>query len=203
MELALKYEQHALDNRAVRGHVPAHACAQAWRTVHPPPRGSWGHRPLAHVGFLKSWTRNDLNVKVTERVLRLLQTDCKCGGGAFIRVIVTGDAWPGTPPHESNDISWSLQMEAGAHAEWSFVSNRISWRACMSWQPLRCAGHSLGGALAQLAAHDIARGAQVQGLRPKVTCYTFGSPRVGNHAFAREYNKVRPAAIPVHALLHS
>lgn len=61
------------------------------------------------------------------------------------------------------------------------------------------AGHSLGGALAQLAAHDIARAAEARGLARcsqqepgglRLTCYTFGSPRVGNHAFAREYNKV-------------
>jgi len=45
-------------------------------------------------------------------------------------------------------------------------------------------GHSLGGALATLAAHDI------KSAHPSVdmTVYTFGSPRVGNKAFAYEYN---------------
>jgi predicted lipase len=57
-----------------------------------------------------------------------------------------------------------------------------------------CAGHSLGGALAQLAAIDIARGAQQQLLHVKIFCYTFGSPRVGNHAFAAEYNQVLACA---------
>ena len=72
---------------------------------------------------------------------------------------------------------------------------------------LVCAGHSLGGALAQLAANDIARGAQQQLLRAEITCYTFGSPRVGNHAFAAEYNQVRGSfsraalllVLPIHA----
>jgi predicted lipase len=49
-------------------------------------------------------------------------------------------------------------------------------------------GHSLGGAVASLAALDIARAC------PEVLlgCYTFGCPRVGNHAFAAEY----AAAVP-------
>ena len=46
------------------------------------------------------------------------------------------------------------------------------------------AGHSLGGALATLAAYDVVKrfpwgSAQV---------YTVGAPRVGNRAFRREYN---------------
>jgi len=45
------------------------------------------------------------------------------------------------------------------------------------------AGHSLGGALATLAADDLAElGWNIQGV------YTFGSPRVGNWEFARRYN---------------
>ena len=57
---------------------------------------------------------------------------------------------------------------------------------------LLLAGHSLGGALAQLAAHDIATAAAKQGLTVTVGCYTFGAPRMGNHAFANEYNKLVP-----------
>ena len=53
-------------------------------------------------------------------------------------------------------------------------------------------GHSLGGALAQLAAHDIATAAAEQDLDIRIGCYTYGSPRVGNHAFAREFDKVVP-----------
>ncbi|CAL5228579.1 g11737 [Coccomyxa viridis] len=53
-------------------------------------------------------------------------------------------------------------------------------------------GHSLGGALAQLAAHEISTAAAAEGLYIRVVCYTFGAPRVGNHAFAREYTKLVP-----------
>ena len=46
------------------------------------------------------------------------------------------------------------------------------------------AGHSLGGALATLAVEVIAdAGCDIAGV------YTFGSPRVGNGAFARSYNE--------------
>lgn len=49
-------------------------------------------------------------------------------------------------------------------------------------------GHSLGGALATLAARDVAE------LRPDadVRLYTFGSPRVGNRAFAAEVARLVP-----------
>ena len=51
-------------------------------------------------------------------------------------------------------------------------------------------GHSLGGAISTLAAYDIACRFQ---LRPdQIQCYTFGCPRVGNHAFAAAYG----AAVP-------
>eukprot|EP00887_Chlorella_sp_A99_P004115 scaffold23.g4115.t1 len=49
-------------------------------------------------------------------------------------------------------------------------------------------GHSLGGALAQLAAFEVAR----QHPDAAVACYTFGCPRVGNSAFAAEYGEAVP-----------
>lgn len=45
-------------------------------------------------------------------------------------------------------------------------------------------GHSLGGAIAMLAAYDLMeQGYKVNGV------YTIGQPRVGNHAFARAFDK--------------
>ena len=53
------------------------------------------------------------------------------------------------------------------------------------------AGHSLGGALGTLAAYDIRKACPcVTSL--DISCYTFGAPRTGNHAFAWDYN----AAVP-------
>ncbi len=54
-------------------------------------------------------------------------------------------------------------------------------------------GHSLGGALATLAAYDIKKQLQEAGRQSvEVVCYSFGAPRTGNHAFARDYNHVVP-----------
>ena len=69
---------------------------------------------------------------------------------------------------------------------------------CASWKPRalssstchNCfAGHSLGGALAQLAAHDIQTEFKQQYPRLWVSCYALGGPRVGNRAFADTFHK--------------
>jgi hypothetical protein len=52
-------------------------------------------------------------------------------------------------------------------------------------------GHSLGGALATLAAYDVRAAALALGIDVRLTCHTFGQPRVGNHAFARDFSEVR------------
>lgn len=49
-------------------------------------------------------------------------------------------------------------------------------------------GHSLGGAIAQLAALDI----QYHLPGKEITCYTFGGPKVGNANFVKSYNKRVP-----------
>ena len=51
-------------------------------------------------------------------------------------------------------------------------------------KPLCITGHSLGGAIASLAALFLSR----EGLRV-VAVYTFGSPRVGNAAFREQYDR--------------
>ncbi|ETV85361.1 hypothetical protein, variant [Aphanomyces astaci] len=48
-------------------------------------------------------------------------------------------------------------------------------------------GHSMGGALAVLAAYDCARQFNIA-----VCMYNFGGPRVGNPAFVRQYNRAVP-----------
>ena len=57
---------------------------------------------------------------------------------------------------------------------------------------LGVAGHSLGGALATLAAHSFAVRAREKGCKPEMSCYTFGAPRTGNHAWAAEYEGLVP-----------
>ena len=55
-----------------------------------------------------------------------------------------------------------------------------------------CTGHSLGGALATLAAFDF----HIQ-FDCAPLMYNFGSPRVGNHAFATVYNHAVPHSFRV------
>lgn len=63
---------------------------------------------------------------------------------------------------------------------WRDISPLIEGRS----QPFYITGHSLGGALATLAAAEtIANGWPLAGL------YTFGQPRVGNNLFARTFDK--------------
>jgi nuclear pore complex protein Nup85 len=47
-------------------------------------------------------------------------------------------------------------------------------------------GHSLGGALSTLCAFDCARRSWRGVPRPHLVHYNYGSPRVGNKAFADE-----------------
>ncbi|KAI7844547.1 hypothetical protein COHA_001905 [Chlorella ohadii] len=53
-------------------------------------------------------------------------------------------------------------------------------------------GHSLGGALASLCAFDIKKRCPCAEYLVNVRCYTFGAPRVGNRAWARQYNQAVP-----------
>ncbi|KAJ0401596.1 hypothetical protein P43SY_008671 [Pythium insidiosum] len=53
-------------------------------------------------------------------------------------------------------------------------------------------GHSMGGALAVLAAYDLA-----VNMSMKVSMFSFGGPRVGNPSFVRLYDKCVPASYRV------
>ncbi|KDD71882.1 hypothetical protein H632_c4233p0, partial [Helicosporidium sp. ATCC 50920] len=53
-------------------------------------------------------------------------------------------------------------------------------------------GHSLGGALATLAAFDLLNACAKARQACEVTVYTFGAPRTGNAAFARAYDELVP-----------
>ncbi|GFR44840.1 hypothetical protein Agub_g6182, partial [Astrephomene gubernaculifera] len=55
-------------------------------------------------------------------------------------------------------------------------------------------GHSLGGALATLAAYELAERRTPARSRQSISLYTFGAPRVGNRAFAAEFDGLVPDA---------
>jgi predicted lipase len=89
------------------------------------------------------------------------------------------------------------RVHSGFHACWHGSSVREPVLACirdaLAARPdarvLAC-GHSLGGAIASLAALDAVRECGVGAHR--VACYTLGCPRVGNRAFASDYETVVP-----------
>ncbi|GAB4816053.1 hypothetical protein N2152v2_003099 [Parachlorella kessleri] len=79
----------------------------------------------------------------------------------------------------------------------SGTGNIHAGRGCSGQQRWRvlCTGHSLGGALATLFSYDAANEAQrlrQKGFDVQVQMYTFGSPRPGNHAFARDFLRAVP-----------
>ncbi|KAA6428561.1 MAG: hypothetical protein FRX49_01437 [Trebouxia sp. A1-2] len=85
--------------------------------------------------------------------------------------------------------AWRVAHPPVRGHNWLFSRPLVHLGFLRSW----LAGHSLGGALATLAAYDICK--QLQGSSQQdveVRCYIFGAPRTGNHAFAADYNRVVP-----------
>eukprot|EP00891_Asterochloris_glomerata_P004380 jgi/Astpho2/4380/fgenesh1_pg.00067_%23_3_t len=86
----------------------------------------------------------------------------------------------------------------GTASRQNVMSDVQAWRTPFPYQhqvapsywtgrPMVHKGHSLGGALAQLAAYDIKMNCADSGADVKVSCYILGAPRVGNAAFARAF----------------
>ena len=118
---------------------------------------------MVHQGFLRSWQHNGLCARVLDLVGELaahMQAE-----GRTAKVFITGQ---GFRPHASSErCSRFLLTVTSAPAD--------SECDCLR------AGHSLGGALATLAAYDL----KSRFRRLPVHVYTFGAPRTGNKAFAR------------------
>ncbi len=78
------------------------------------------------------------------------------------------------------------EVHRGFQGAWESVEKRVIYQLKKWWTPetqFWVTGHSLGGALAALAATSLEyQGFQVAGL------YTFGQPRVGDWAFTRQVN---------------
>lgn len=90
----------------------------------------------------------------------------------------------------------ACRVHSGFHAAYSangvhrnllaFVTQLLAPGSCSQHASVLLTGHSLGGAIACLLAFDLVQRTPLMSHR--VTVYTFGCPRIGNHAFAR----VRP-----------
>ncbi|GAM27497.1 hypothetical protein SAMD00019534_106730 [Acytostelium subglobosum LB1] len=86
------------------------------------------------------------------------------------------------------------KVHMGFYEDWLSLRSQVqaamisSFKQCSSCNSIVVTGHSLGGAIATHAM------AEVMGWFPDVPSwsYTFGSPRVGNVAFAEWYNSIQP-----------
>lgn len=105
---------------------------------------------------------------------------------------------------ENTSISKLNGYECGQKAHKGFYNVYLSVRpAILEWWStnmlgggvLYITGHSLGGALATLCAYDMAPLAAARDVT--LINYTFGSPRVGNPAFANAFNRTVPQSIRV------
>lgn len=78
----------------------------------------------------------------------------------------------------------NVYVHRGFHSQFIEIDEEIK-TTIQNYKPTKitCVGHSLGGALATLVSLSIKKKFDVE-----VTCCTFGSPRVGNYAFSKEFD---------------
>jgi hypothetical protein len=86
-------------------------------------------------------------------------------------------------------------VEMGFHEEWNTYKDGVladvaQLAAMFPTYTIVAAGHSLGAAVATLAALDIVT---LQNTSWRTTVYNFGSPRVGNPTFAKMVARILPA----------
>lgn len=106
--------------------------------------------------------------------------------------------WTTNVNMEPTVVSWHLRKEIRGHAgfykAYNSVRNKV-WSILAGKDPTKpivFCGHSLGGALATLAAMDFASNAG-----RNVMVYTFGAPQVGDAAFVKTFNSIIPQCVRV------
>eukprot|EP00898_Chlorokybus_atmophyticus_P005033 jgi/Chlat1/5530/Chrsp369S05344 len=85
-----------------------------------------------------------------------------------------------------------IRVHSGFYYAWQRLAeqvfNCVYEQLEQNQRPILVTGHSLGAAEATLCAYDLRRIMQLQ--PSELFVYTFGSPRVGNPAFVRSYDKL-------------
>jgi pimeloyl-ACP methyl ester carboxylesterase len=165
-------------------------------TPAPGPRG-WDHdsrcAELARLAYYRHESGGKARLDAALVALGLAPatafTDSRSGTQAFAALDADGTAWiawRGTHVTSLTDVmvdlaAWRLRWagKARVHAGFRWAYRRLAgeiaaWLAANPHRRLVTTGHSLGGALATLFAAE----------RPEAELVTFGSPRVGNRAFA-------------------
>ncbi|MEG4167375.1 MULTISPECIES: lipase family protein [unclassified Microcoleus] len=100
-----------------------------------------------------------------------------------------------------DDYDSSDDKRGKIHLGFKFIYDKLSQqireaaRQFDTLKPCYVTGHSLGGALAVLAATDIA--VHINGLKDQVQMYSYGGPRIGDPVFASFYNELIPSSYRV------
>ncbi len=98
--------------------------------------------------------------------------------------------------YATNDRKVASLLSGAIHPGFSAIYSNISDQTLQAAKklnpsvPCYLSGHSLGAAIATLAAIDIA--VNIPRLQKQVQLYSYASPRVGDRVFAREHNRVVP-----------
>ncbi|KAG2437103.1 hypothetical protein HYH02_011361 [Chlamydomonas schloesseri] len=140
----------------------------------------WGM--AVHRGFQWSWTNHDFNRRVVEWVARYRRSNPQG------RVIVTGHSLGGA---HATLCALDLSMALGPGGRGADGLGAAAAAAAPGGVGL--GRNSKGGAAGAAGAQrERERAQQEPPLLPQemLSCYTFGCPRVGNHMFAKVYNKV-------------
>ena len=135
-----------------------------------------------HVGVAFRGTCNANNV-VTD--LKFIKTEYKAMSES-----------PHQPRTHVLPVCGKPQVHRGFHQAWQALRAEVLENVARAFEAdpggtppqIYVTGHSLGGAIATLAAYDIAQDYPSH----RVVLYTFGSPRVGNHSFRHIFNRAVP-----------
>lgn len=146
--------------------------------------------PIACAKTIEALYANDIAANVVDRASDTQALVEKMADGKFAILFPgTASARDWLTDLEVRKVQWGGGSFGAGRVHRGFVKAYDSVRAGLvhllpPGVSLVIAGHSLGGALATLCAEDLA------GDYPVADVITFGSPRVGNGAFARHYNAI-------------
>ncbi len=164
-------------------------------------------RGLAHISDVAYLSKD----KVIAEMQRLGATNVKFVhvGDSQGVVASTGDriivAFPGSDEKSDwrSDLNFARKPKFGAEVHGGFVNAyedvwpemeaEIKRLVAEKDRPILFTGHSMGGALASMAALDLKQ----QSIGTIHSVYTFGCPPIGNQAFATKYDRAVPTTYRV------
>lgn len=86
-----------------------------------------------------------------------------------------------------NPLATDICVHDGFLDQWTVAKNLVKDKT-QDKQKILITGHSLGGAIATLCAYDL----RLSFVGKEITCVAIASPRVFNHAGAKDFNRILP-----------